>query len=426
MAQFICSECGYGSASWYGKCPSCSQWHTLDKKETEKKSKFSRRATKAAVTSLKKIPTSSIGRLATGIYEVDRVLGGGFTQGQVILLAGEPGVGKSTLLLKALSQLKTFYVSGEESAAQVKDRADRVKTSLDSLLFSDETQVESIIATAKSQAKKFSVLIIDSIQTIYSGDVSAPVGGVTQIRESVSLLSDFAKQFNKTLVIVGHVTKEGEIAGPKTLEHLVDTVLYLEGDKNSSYRVLRSRKNRFGATDEVGLFEMTDRGMSQVKAPTAFLETSSKSQVGRVIVGTVEGSRALFFEIQSLVVPTKLAMPRRVVSGVDFNRLQLLLAVIRKYVKLPLDSFDIYVNVVGGLSVKSTAADLGIVASVVSSAKNKPVSQQQVFVGEIGLLGEVRSVYGEEKVIKDARRYGFKKVISSKTMISIKEIGKML
>jgi len=330
------------------------------------------------------------------------------------------------LLLRILSSFRTMYISGEESGEQIKQRADRTKIDTTRLLFSYAVSVESIIASLEERSKDFDIAVIDSIQTVYSQDIPSSMGSVTQIRESANKLSEFAKRSNKILLIVGHVTKGGDIAGPKTLEHLVDCVLYLEGERHSYFRLLRSNKNRFGPTDEVGIFEMTDRGMDQVDKPTVFIGDSQTKAAGRSLVASVEGSRALFYEIQSLVVSTVLPVPRRIAAGIDFNRLQLLLAVIRKHMKLSLDTYDIYVSVVGGLSVKSTAADLGVIAAIVSSVKNNPIPYDTAFIGEVGLLGEVRSVYGEQKAVADARRFGLKRVFTSKTIPSLKNLSKII
>lgn len=347
-------------------------------------------------------------------------------KGEVILLAGQPGVGKSTLLLTMLSGKKTLYVSGEESGEQIRHRADRLTVDISPFAFTDTVAVESLLNLLDTDAKEYDIVVIDSIQTIYSETMKTTFGSATQIKEAASALIDMAKKKNFVMIIVGHITKEGEIAGPKTLEHLVDCVLYLEGAKDSQYRLLRSQKNRFGATDEVGVFEMGQTGLSEVKNPTVFIKQKAIAEPGRVIVAVPEGSRSLFFEVQCLAVPSSLSFPRRVVAGVDYNKVQLLLAVLQKSARLPLDKFDVYVNVVGGISIKSTAADLGVAAAIYSSIKNKPVAKKSVFTGEIGLLGEVREVLGDEKLIKEATRFGFEKVYSSKNVQSVTTIGALL
>jgi len=361
-------------------------------------------------------------RKRTEIFEFDRVLGGGFILGETVLLSGEPGVGKSTLLFKCLSNLKTIYISGEESAEQIKERAERTNINLNNYFFSDEVQIEGVLDALKKNISHFDALVIDSIQTVYSKDIPAVVGSLSQLKEVLNKLINFAKKNNLILIVIGHITKEGEIAGPKTLEHLVDCVLYLEGERFSNFRLLRVSKNRFGPTDEVGIFEMKEEGLVEVEKPTAFLDSSKNIASGKATVGVVEGTRPLFFEVQSLVVPTVLAFPRRVVKGVDYNKILLLLAVIRKNLNLPVDRFDVYVNVVGGISIKSTAADLGVAASLVSSMKNLPFPNSSAFIGEIGLLGEVRKVFYEDKIIKECQRFGFSKIYSSKNIQSINQI----
>lgn len=421
MAVYICSNCGYGSATWIGKCPNCGQWNTLkERRDIETESDIA--VEQFTVTSFKNIRSDKKLKTKTGIHEFDRVLGDGFIPGEVMLLTGEPGVGKSTLLLQALQHIKTVYVSGEESAQQVKDRATRLGVNPESFLFSSDLQVEGITNYLKNVKEKPDMLVIDSIQTVYSAKVDAPPGSVNQLKETASQLIAMAKSTNITVIIIGHITKEGDIAGPKTLEHLVDCVLSIEGERVSNFRVLRSSKNRFGSTDEIGIFEMHEGGMRQVDNPLVFLDNATVATPGKSIIGVSEGKRQLFYEIQTLAVPTVLSIPRRVVRGVDFNKVQLLLAVIKKYLSLQLDSFDIYVNVVGGVRIDSTLADLGIIAALYSSLKNIPIADKSVFVGEVGLLGEIRKGYQEEKIIAESRRLGFKHVYSSKNMKSIHDI----
>ena len=428
MTLFVCTNCGYGSASWMGKCPYCGQWNTLVEKPSFAKASKSKPESlkKISITPLKKISSKTKSRKKTGLFEFDRVLGDGFVPGEVILLTGEPGIGKSTLLLQSLQHLSALYISGEESAEQIKDRADRLSVSLDRFLFSNDLQVEGIIEGAMDIKDSLDVIVIDSIQTIYSKDVSGQVGSVSKLKDTAKKLITFAKQNNITIILIGHVTKEGEIAGPKTLEHFVDCVLNFEGEKVSHYRLLRATKNRFGPTDEIGIFEMKTKGLKEVNNPLVFLEEDRKLEAGKAIVGVLEGKRPLFFEIQTLVVPTVLPAPRRVVKGMDYSKVLLLLAVVRKYLNVPLDNFDIYVNVIGGVSVRSTAADLGLIASLLSSLKNIPLPKGTVFIGEVGLLGEVREIYFEEKIISEARRLGFKKLYSSKNSVSVKELRKLI
>ncbi len=429
MTQFVCSNCGYGSASWLGRCPSCNEFNTFKEFDTGEGSKTSRRresVKKLSVTSLKKVAPLQKKRLPTGMFEVDRVLGGGITPGAVVLLTGEPGVGKSTLLLQALQKLKVLYISGEEGPEQVKERAERLGVDLSQISFSSDLQVEGIASGVESElAGKVDAIVIDSIQTVYSKDEEAAPGNVTQLRTTTAKLINLAKKMRVAIIIVGHVTKEGEIAGPKTVEHMVDTVLSFEGERVSHFRILRSSKNRFGSTDEIGIFEMTQKGLKQVDNPTAFLEGHEENVPGKAIVGVIEGHRPLFFEIQTLASPTMLPMPRRVVRGVDYNKVLLLLAVIRKHIRLPLDKYDIYINVIGGVTIKSPAADLGIVASIISSIRNMPQPPKSVFIGEVGLLGEIRKIVGQERIIAEAKRLTFQNIYSPENARSIREFGSL-
>lgn len=423
MAFYFCSKCGYGSASWMGRCPNCNEWNTFAQRAEEESLEDVK---PLELVSLSKIQTYRKEFKKTGIYEFDRVIGGGLVPGQVILLTGEPGIGKSTLLLQSLKDLKTVYVSGEESAEQVKERATRLKIKLNNILFSNELQVEGIIVGVEKQSDKIDVLVIDSIQTVYSKNLDSQAGTLNQLKESTSKLIKLAKKQKLTVIIIGHITKEGDIAGPKTLEHFVDCVLSFEGEKVSHYRILRALKNRFASTEEIGIFEMKEKGLVEVNNPMAFLENQSGSAAGKTIVGVTEGKRILFFEIQTLAVSTVFAIPRRVVKGVDYNKVLLLIAVIQKQLGLPLERFDIYVNVVGGVSIKSTAADLGIVASLISSVRNVTLPEKTVFIGEVGLLGEIREVVFQEKIIQEARRMKFKNIFFSQKINNLRGLKKIL
>lgn len=429
MAQsYVCDSCGYGSQSWMGKCPSCGEWNTFKTFNAgpSKNSKGRSHVGRAEFSKLKDIDSISESRHSTGIHEVDRVLGGGFVQGEVVLLAGEPGVGKSTLLLKLIESFACVYISGEESGRQIKQRADRLGAKLDDVIVSNEIHVQSILSGLKNVQEPFEVVVIDSIQTLYSDTADSSVGSVSQIKESAALLTEYAKNENKVLIIVGHVTKGGDIAGPKTLEHMVDCVLYLEGEQQSQFRILRAYKNRFGTTDEVGVFEMLESGLKEAVETSMLFEEPHALAPGRAVIAAMEGSRALFYEVQSLVVSSNMPMPRRVVNGIEFNRLQMILAILKKHAKINVDSMDVYVNVVGGLQIKNTSADLGIAASIVSAVTNKSIAMNTAFIGELGLLGEVRSPSGVQKLLKDTKRFGIDTMYSSKNISSIKLLASKL
>ncbi|PIP14930.1 DNA repair protein RadA [Candidatus Roizmanbacteria bacterium CG22_combo_CG10-13_8_21_14_all_35_9] len=426
MTFFVCSNCGYGSASWMGKCPDCGKWNTLVEKPEFAKTSSSKATKKIKITKLKTVASSYKIRFKTGIFEIDRVIGGGFIPGEVVLLTGEPGVGKSTLILQSLQNIPSLYISGEESAEQVKVRADRLKINLDNFYFSNDTQVEGIIAGLEDLSEEVKIVVIDSIQTIFSKDIEGPIAGISQLKEVANKLISFAKKNKITVILIGHITKVGEIAGPKTLEHLVDCVLNFEGEKISQYRLLRASKNRFGSTDEIGIFEMSGGGLKEVTNPLVFLEQKNQYEPGKAIVGVTEGKRPLFFEIQTLVSSTVFAVPRRVVKGLDYNKTLLLIAVVKKYLYLPLDSYDIYVNVIGGVSIKSTSSDLGFIASLLSSFKNIPLPKSSLFIGEVGLLGEVRASYFEDKIVSEGKRLGFKKIFSSLNVKNIKDLKILL
>lgn len=419
MSFYICSNCGYGSATFIGKCPDCGQWNTLKQQQGFSDDPKKKRASPQSF-SVKSfgevIAKHDKRRLPTGIHEFDRVLGGGIPSDGVILLTGEPGIGKSTLLLQALSNQNALYVSGEESAEQIKERIDRISLPHSNLMFSDTLQVESIIEGFDKLQNKPQVMVIDSIQMLYSRGVESMTGSVSQLRETILQLVQFAKKNHVALILVGHITKDGDVAGPKLVEHMVDTVLSFEGDKISHFRILRANKNRFGSTDEIGIFEMKGKGLEEVTNPLAFITDteSAKLSVGRAVAGVIEGKRPLFFEIQSLAVHTSIPVPRRVARGIEYNKLLLLLAVMKRHMRIDPDSYDVYVNVAGGVDVKSPAVDLAILASLISSIKDLPVPSRSVFVGEVGLLGEIRSTYGEEKILSESKRIGLAKNFTSK------------
>jgi len=426
MAYYICTNCDYGSASLLGKCPSCGGWNTFVNKDRFETKEGIEEIKKIAITPLSKIPTKQKQRKKTGLYEFDRVLGGGVLPGEVILLTGEPGVGKSTLLLQAFQHFVTVYISGEESSEQVRDRAERLHINLKHFYFSNEGQIEGIIEALKALDTKPETVIIDSIQTVYSKNIEAPPGSINQIKESANALIKFAKSEQITVILIGHITKDGDIAGPKTLEHAVDCVLNFEGEKISQYRILRTSKNRFGGVDEIGIFQMKQNGLQEVNNPLIFVQEEKEIAIGKSIVGTTEGNRSLFYEIQALVVPSSLGIPRRIVKGVDYSKLLILLAVMKKHLSVPLDSYDIHINVIGGVKIMSPLADLGIVSSIYSSLKNIPIAKKTVFIGEVGLLGEIRKGYGEEKIIREAKRLSFQHIYSSIVMKNINLIKNII
>lgn len=387
---------------------------------------------------LSHIKRTALTRIRTGIGELDRVLGGGLVPGSVILLAGEPGIGKSTLVLQLAAQLsrkgedrsakdknQLLYVSGEESLEQIKIRADRLKVTTEKGLFLSETDVDIIYEQIQKLSPR--IAIIDSIQTLATDELSSPAGSVGQVKESAARLIRVAKQNQIAIVLIGHVTKEGVIAGPKILEHMVDAVITLEGEKLANFRLLRGTKNRFGATSEVGIFEMTDQGMVEVSNPSRVLvKDRVKKTPGSVIVPTMEGTRPVLVEIQALVVTTQLPMPRRVAQGVDYNRLQLIIAVLSKRMGLSLGGCDVIVNVAGGIKIEDPGADLGMALAIYSSLKNFPLPAKTAVFGEVGLLGELRPVFQEDQRIKESRRLGFSQIISPHKFSSIREVVQLL
>lgn len=424
--MYICSNCGYGSASWLGKCPNCEEWNTFQQQAGSDR-KSGKKGNRVELDELSITPLSSMKslhkkRMPTRMNEFDRVLGGGFVEGEVVLLTGEPGIGKSTLLLQSLQHFRTLYISGEEAGEQIKERADRVGINTDSFFFSNTLQLEGIIAGVKAQAGKYEMIVIDSIQTLYSQKVEGQPGSVSQMRELTYELTQLAKETKIPMIIVGHVTKGGDVAGPKTLEHIVDAVLLFEGEKVSQYRILRNQKNRFSSTDDIGIFAMGPKGLEEMSDSIAFIDKTTTQVPGKATAGIIEGNRPLFFEVQTLVVPTSLPMPRRVVKGLDYNKLLLLLAVLRKHLNLNFDTSDIYVNVVGGLTVKSPSADLAAIASIISSLKDIPLSNKTVFVGEVGLLGEIRTVPGYKKIASEGKRLQFSDVKTHEDTKNVKAL----
>jgi len=420
-SKYVCQQCGYESTGWLGKCPECGTWNSLVETVTETSKSSSKSSNKHQTSNIKiqklsDIKSSATKRISTKISELDRVLGGGLVPGQVVLIAGEPGIGKSTLLLQLSDNLSNIlYVCGEESANQIKVRADRLGVKKTGIQLLEDTDADSVCEIVASQGDSLQAVVVDSIQTMTTSDLSGMAGSVGQVRECAFRLLRAAKEKNIPLFLVGHVTKEGTVAGPAVLAHIVDTVLWFEGDKTLTTRVLRAVKNRFGPTDEVGVFEMEDKGLIPVgNIERAFLEKGIKNVSGSVVTSVMQGTRPLLVEIQALVVPTKLAIPRRVAQGIDSRRLELLLAVLTRRCGLPVYDYDVFVNVAGGLKVTEPASDLAIVLAVASSYFDKPISSKIIAVGEVGLLGEIREVVAQEKRLKEAKRMGFTISISSK------------
>ncbi len=419
-SKWICSQCGYETAGYLGKCPSCGSWGTINE-EVQFSEKLPNASANEFINTenpklLKEIEVDESVRVSTNIPEFDRILGGGFVQGSLILLAGDPGIGKSTITLQTCGELsragkKVLYISAEESANQLKLRADRLQINSDSLYIYPQTNMENIKTQIEEILPDF--VVIDSIQAIYSNNVASTAGSVSQIRECCNILMHIAKNKNITTIVIGHVTKEGSIAGPKVLEHMVDTVIYFEGDKYKSFRMLRSMKNRFGNTSEVGIFEMRQNGLSCITNPNElFLNERSQGAIpGSAIIVTNEGTRPLLVEIQALVGTTPYATPRRVTNGVDLSRLHQILAVLEKRVGLNLSKQDVYVNVTGGIDVDEPSADLGIAIAVATCARDVVVDSQTVIIGEIGLSGEIHPVNNIEKRLNEAITSGFKKAI---------------
>lgn len=413
--SFVCKVCGFETPKWLGKCPSCGTWGSLVERKIET-TKRKRKERKRAEL-LKDVVSGKEQRETTGIFELDRVLGGGIVKGSLILIGGDPGIGKSTLTLQISGNLahkekKVLYVTGEESSSQVKLRAERLSILKNNLFILPETELESILEEAEELSPSF--MIIDSIQTIYKSSLPSSPGSVGQVKECTSDLLRFSKERGVSILIVGHVTKIGAIAGPKTLEHMVDTVLYFEGDKFQQYRILRAAKNRFGSTNEVGIFEMTDRGLVQVENPSEFFLSSKRETPGSVAVATIEGTRPLLIEIQALTTPTVYSLPQRLATGFNYKRLSMLLCILEERGRIRVSHRDVYLNIVGGLWIEEPAVDLGIIAAVGSSVKNIPIPQDIVIVGEAGLSGEIRPVSQIEARIKEAERLGFKRFLLPK------------
>lgn len=413
---FYCKECGNESSKWLGQCPVCHEWNTFVEAEVTKSSqKVEKALMERKPSHLSEIQMEEEKRISTHMEEMDRVLGGGIVRGSLVLVGGDPGIGKSTLLLQTCHRLcaddlSLLYISGEESLQQIRMRADRIGEFNDHLALLAETNLEIIDGVIRKE--KPDIVIIDSIQTMYSDGVDSAPGSVSQVRESTATLMKLAKGLGVTVFVVGHVTKEGTVAGPRVLEHMVDTVLYFEGDCHASYRILRAVKNRFGSTDEIGVFEMQQDGLREVLNPSEYmLEGKPEEASGSVVACSVEGTRPILVEVQALVCRSNFGMPRRTASGCDYNRVNLLMAVLEKRLGFHLSEYDAYVNIAGGMKMNEPAIDLGIALAIVSSMKDQVISDRVICFGEIGLSGEVRSVQMAEQRVNEAKKLGFERVI---------------
>ena len=415
---YICSECGYESPKWYGKCPSCGEWNTMNEEIKEAAKTPAKAASSAAAyipaVQVNEISTDDEVRYRTGLNELDRVMGGGIVKGSLVLLGGDPGIGKSTILLQICEhlgrELKILYVSGEESRRQLKLRADRLGVNSENLYILTQTDVELICETIRQE--KPHLVMIDSIQTMSLSELNSAPGSVTQVRESTNYFMRTAKSLDIPMIIVGHVNKEGSIAGPKVLEHVVDAVLHFEGDKQMSYRILRAVKNRYGSTNEIGVFEMTDRGLSEVENPSMMLISGRPLNVsGTCIACAMEGTRPILAEIQALATATGFGNPRRMCTGFDYNRMNLIIAVLEKRAGYYFTNTDAYVNVVGGLRLDETAVDLAVAMALVSSLKDVPIAADAIAFGEVGLAGEIRSVSHAQQRVNEAVRLGFSRIV---------------
>jgi DNA repair protein RadA/Sms len=426
--RYVCQSCGSAQPKWQGRCPDCGEWNTLVEMVIQepapgRPTSLSAGSLTTAPLPLPEIPADGYERIPVAIGEISRVLGGGIVPGSVVLISGDPGIGKSTLLIQLCAALAdadgagpVLYVSGEESAAQIKLRAERLGITSPNIMVLADTHLESISAHIEQAQPR--MVVVDSVQSIYSDAIQSGAGSVTQVRDCSAHLLRLAKAQTFPLFLVGHVTKEGAIAGPRVLEHMVDTVLYLEGERFHSYRLLRSVKNRFGSTNEIGVFEMVERGLSEVRNPSeAFLAERLPNSAGSAIAVTMEGTRPILVEVQALTSPTTFAQPRRTANGVDFNRLLLITAVLSKRARIRLADQDVFVNVVGGLEVDEPAADLAVAAALASSARNRPVAADLALVGEVGLSGELRSVGQIARRLNEAAKLGFTRILVPKTVI---------
>lgn len=426
---FFCQNCGYESAKWQGQCPACHEWNTFTEEPVVKiagSAVIKKAAADIKPVRLADVRTDENQRISSGMEELDRVLGGGIVAGSLMLVGGDPGIGKSTLLLQVCHNLtgqghKVLYVSGEESAQQIKLRAQRIGDFKDDLMLLCETNLELVRAVIEKI--KPEIVVIDSIQTMYHETVSAAPGSVSQVREATNVLMQIAKGMGISIFLVGHVTKEGVVAGPRVLEHMVDTVLYFEGDRYASYRILRGVKNRFGSTNEIGVFEMRQSGLREVSNPSEYmLDGKPENASGSIVACSMEGSRPILIEIQALVCHTNLPMPRRTTAGTDFNRVNLLLAVLEKRAGMQMSSCDVYVNIAGGIRMTEPAIDLGLILALVSSYKDIAIDEKTIAFGEVGLSGEIRSVNMAQQRVQEAKKLGFETVLMPK--VSMKALQK--
>ena len=412
---FFCQECGYESAKWLGKCPGCGQWNTFVEELVSKQKKDSSRTTPSVeAVALHEISYDDMLRIDTGIQELNRVLGGGMVPGALMLLAGDPGIGKSTLTMQLCGAIKTeasvLYVSGEESRQQLKMRAQRLDVKNEKLMILTENNLEAI--ETQIQKMKPKLVILDSIQTVYLPEITSAPGSVSQLRECTGRIMQWAKGMEISVIVVGHVTKDGSVAGPRVLEHMVDTVLFFEGERHNQFRILRALKNRFGSTNEIGVFEMQEKGLLEISNPSEiFLSERPRDAVGSVVVPCMEGSRPVLVELQALVASSPYGQPRRMTNGADYNRTAMLLAVLEKKMRLPLGNQDIFLNVVGGLKIDEPAIDLGIIVALVSSMQNRPIIDDVIILGEVGLTGEVRTISFLEKRLIEAEKMGFRMAV---------------
>ena len=419
--KYVCNECGYQSTKWMGKCPTCDSWGTIEEEIEVKMSSIKKTVKNVSSTKINEVKFEKDFRVKTKYEEFDRVLGGGLTKGEVVLITGNPGIGKSTFLLQLSNEYaknrNVLYISGEESVKQIKERAVRIQVNSSKLNLLSETNLEVIEQTIENE--KPEVIIIDSIQTIYSENVSSVPGSVSQIRECSLKLIDIAKNNDISFYIVGHVTKDGKLAGPKLLEHMVDAVLSFEGDENNYYRIIRSIKNRYGSTNEISIFDMREDGVSEIKNPSEFfISERDEKNIGSIITTSIEGSRVILFEIQTLSFPIKFGIPKRVIEGYDKNRVELLSAVVSRVFGMDLSGNDIYLNIPGGIEIKDQSADLAIVLSLISTIRSIGISQKIAAIGEIGLRGEVRKVSFIKKRIKELEKLGFTGVYLPKLHIT--------